>query len=89
MDNQDAVRMGGLWNKPQFLGAALAEITASTSPFGTWNNDHAHSVYSDDPWAARGDHSPQGAGGGVFAFVSRGLGGQHHTISHRTILLGY
>jgi hypothetical protein len=80
---------GGLADKPQFFGTALAEVTsANVSIAGSWNNDGADAVLSSRPWSGFGGRSYDGARNGAFSSYNH-TGDEDSFFSHRTILSGY
>jgi hypothetical protein len=88
VDTNNAVVIGGLANKPLFLGSALAEIVSYASWSDAWNGDAAISAYPPSSWYYRGSVAEHGSVAGIFTFVDR-PGGIDNWASHRTILSGY
>ncbi|MCL2001796.1 hypothetical protein FWG76_00105 [Candidatus Saccharibacteria bacterium] len=92
MSNVNAIRIGGLANKPAFFGTTSAEIVSVVAAGRdvSWNGDMADFVNSTNPWFYRGGaHAQDGSQAGVFASHPRTGDSSQYWTSHRTILLGY
>jgi hypothetical protein len=90
VDNNTAIRVGGLSGDSLFFGSGTSEILSVNIARGGWNGDRDYSVGTAYPWFYNGGvaNSSSGAGAGVFSFEWHD-GVALAPVSHRTILSGY
>jgi hypothetical protein len=90
VDNANAIWNGRLANNSLFFGGLTAEVLSDTNVYGAWDEDHANSIGSTNPWFTRGGEAPNSETAGITAFHRiSAAGGSVNLASHRTILSGY